>query len=154
VSIPALKLALNAKNKNQMLFIQKIRRNLVLFFTAFSIIIADQITKYFIRSSGGFYICNKGMAFGLTVPLLFFYFLWASIIFLLLFKLIAIKNIFQKYAIIFILAGAFSNLLDRLYFGCVIDFINLKIWPVFNLADISICLGAFFLIIKYKHLSK
>lgn len=137
-----------------MLFIQKIRKNLVLFFTAFFVIIIDQVIKYIIRSSGGFYICNTGIAFGITMPALFFYFIWVVIIFLLLLRLTATKDFSQKYALIFILAGAFSNLLDRLYFGCVLDFINLKIWPVFNLADIFICFGALLLFIKYKHSSK
>jgi signal peptidase II len=39
------------------------------------------------------------------------------------------------------LGGALGNLLDRLRFGYVIDFIDFKIWPVFNLADASIVLG-------------
>jgi len=39
------------------------------------------------------------------------------------------------------LAGALGNLLDRLRYGHVIDFIDFKIWPVFNLADSSIFVG-------------
>jgi signal peptidase II len=36
------------------------------------------------------------------------------------------------------LGGALSNLLDRLCYGHVIDFIDFKVWPVFNLADTAI----------------
>lgn len=39
------------------------------------------------------------------------------------------------------LGGALGNLVDRLRFGHVVDFIDFKVWPVFNLADISIVLG-------------
>lgn len=47
----------------------------------------------------------------------------------------------QTIGLIFILAGAISNILDRLYFGCVIDFIRLPFWPLFNLADAFIVIG-------------
>lgn len=40
-----------------------------------------------------------------------------------------------------VLSGALGNLFDRIYFGYVVDFIDLRVWPVFNVADISICLG-------------
>ncbi len=48
----------------------------------------------------------------------------------------------------FILGGALSNLWDRFVYDGVIDFINLKIWPVFNIADGAITIGA--LIIVYS----
>lgn len=42
----------------------------------------------------------------------------------------------------FILAGALGNLIDRLSFGYVIDFLDIRIWPVFNIADSAITIGA------------
>jgi signal peptidase II len=39
------------------------------------------------------------------------------------------------------LGGALGNLVDRFTYGHVVDFIDLKVWPVFNLADSSIVLG-------------
>ena len=50
----------------------------------------------------------------------------------------------------FILAGAIGNLIDRIYYGYVIDFIYLHVndfyWPAFNIADSFITIGAFLLI--------
>jgi len=42
-----------------------------------------------------------------------------------------------------IIAGAAGNLFDRTRYGYVVDFLDFRIWPVFNLADTSICLGVF-----------
>ncbi len=42
-----------------------------------------------------------------------------------------------------ILAGAVGNLFDRVRYGYVVDFLDFRVWPVFNLADASICVGVF-----------
>ena len=47
-----------------------------------------------------------------------------------------------------ILAGAIGNLIDRIMYGYVIDFIDIRFWPVFNVADSAITVGA--LIIAWK----
>lgn len=41
----------------------------------------------------------------------------------------------------FILGGAFGNLADRILRGYVVDFIHLKGWPIFNVADIAVVVG-------------
>lgn len=41
-----------------------------------------------------------------------------------------------------ILGGAAGNLIDRLFYGHVVDFIDLRVWPVFNVADSFITIGA------------
>ncbi len=56
-----------------------------------------------------------------------------------------------------ILGGAIGNLIDRLRFGYVVDFIDLRFWPVFNVADSCITIGAailFFAIIRSKDVSR
>ena len=45
-------------------------------------------------------------------------------------------------AISLILGGAIGNLVDRISHGYVIDFIDFRIWPVFNVADSAITIGA------------
>lgn len=49
-----------------------------------------------------------------------------------------------------IVGGALGNLVDRLLRQGVVDFIDIGIWPAFNLADSSITVGALWLIMKYK----
>ena len=50
-----------------------------------------------------------------------------------------------------VLAGALGNMLDRFVVGGVIDFIALSwggiAWPVFNVADVAICCGVFYLVV-------
>ena len=61
------------------------------------------------------------------------------------------KAVLQCLAISLILGGALGNLYDRAVLGHVIDFIELYYgnyrWPVFNLADSAICLGAILLLV-------
>ena len=51
-------------------------------------------------------------------------------------------------AISLILGGAIGNLIDRIMYGHVIDFIDFRVWPVFNIADSAITVGA--ILIAYK----
>jgi signal peptidase II len=45
-------------------------------------------------------------------------------------------------SLVLILAGALGNLIDRLFLGYVVDFLDFRIWPVFNIADSAITIGA------------
>ena len=47
-----------------------------------------------------------------------------------------------------VFAGAVGNEIDRLRLGVVVDFIDLKFWPVFNIADSAITLGALIIILQ------
>ncbi|MBU1999204.1 MAG: signal peptidase II, partial [Candidatus Omnitrophica bacterium] len=51
----------------------------------------------------------------------------------------------DRLAFLLILAGALGNLYDRIFFGYVIDFLDLRVWPVFNVADSAITIGALLL---------
>jgi signal peptidase II len=70
----------------------------------------------------------------------------------------AVKSKIQCAALSLILAGAIGNLHDRLVHGYVIDFIDLHFldhhWPVFNVADTAICIGAVLLAIDWYKTGK
>lgn len=61
------------------------------------------------------------------------------------------KERLQLAALSFLLGGAFGNLIDRVMLGYVVDFIDVYYkhyhWPIFNIADSAICLGAILLFI-------
>ncbi len=48
---------------------------------------------------------------------------------------------------VWLFAGGISNLIDRIFLGCVTDFIHIFSFPVFNLADIYLTLGVVFLVL-------
>jgi len=47
-----------------------------------------------------------------------------------------------------ILGGAIGNLIDRITLGFVVDFIDFRIWPVFNVADSAITIGAAIILLR------
>ena len=47
-----------------------------------------------------------------------------------------------EYGAILIIAGALGNLYDRITLGFVVDFLDFRVWPVFNVADACITVGA------------
>ncbi|PCH57354.1 MAG: signal peptidase II [Legionellales bacterium] len=66
------------------------------------------------------------------------------------------KNKHTLYAMGLILGGALGNLWDRINYGMVIDFIDVHYkhwhWPVFNIADAAICVGAVWILIKLRRI--
>ncbi len=52
------------------------------------------------------------------------------------------------FAFSLILGGAIGNLIDRIFLGYVIDFIDFRVWPVFNVADSAITIGAAVILIR------
>lgn len=57
----------------------------------------------------------------------------------------------QNASVALIIGGALGNVVDRLHYGFVVDFIDLHIgghhWPTFNIADSAICVGVLLLLI-------
>ncbi|RLC39042.1 signal peptidase II [Candidatus Falkowbacteria bacterium] len=62
------------------------------------------------------------------------------------------KNYLLAGLLTIIVFGAISNMLDRAMYGFVIDYIDLKYFTIFNIADIMIVLGALFLLILNKRI--
>ena len=90
-------------------------------------------------------VLNKGAAFGLFRDFSAF-FTVASMIVVVLIGIYVwhskCRDIIILVALGLILGGATGNLIDRIFFGYVIDFLDFRVWPVFNIADSSITIGA------------
>lgn len=98
--------------------------------------------------------CNKNIAWGVPIAPGVFYFAWFAIVFFLIYSFSNGKNKFGKISFAFVFSGAISNLIDRMAHGCVVDFIDLKIWPVFNSADVYITIGVIIFVINVITKSK
>ena len=99
------------------------------------------------------YIRNYGAAFNILSGSRVFLSLISivSTIILIYFIFIREDKRINKYGLSFIVAGSIGNGIDRIFYGYVIDFIKIKFidFPVFNIADIVINIGALILIISY-----
>ncbi len=133
---------------------------------AILIIIIDQLTKFAVVSTmdlyesipiieGWFHITsvrNTGAAFSILENQTWFFIITAIIISLVLVYLI--YRVYREYRILallmaLILGGALGNLIDRIMYGSVVDFIDVQIinFAIFNVADIAITVGTALLVI-------
>ena len=132
------------------------------------IVILDQLSKFIVHSTMNLYdsfqvipyllnftyIRNEGIAFGI-------YFEGAETIFIVLPILITIylfyllkseefQDKLSQIALFLIIAGAVGNIIDRIFRGYVVDFIDFHLngmhWYVFNIADSSVTIGLIFLL--------
>ena len=93
--------------------------------------------------------CNSGVSFGMFnrtgLNSLIFSLLAALVVVVLVFWLTRVRSNLLAAAIGLIIGGAIGNVVDRLRFGAVVDFLYFHAqswyWPAFNLADSAICLG-------------
>tara|TARA_B110000008_G_C16538741_1_gene391365 strand:- start:66 stop:569 length:504 start_codon:yes stop_codon:yes gene_type:complete len=100
-------------------------------------------------------VWNKGIAFGLfsfdESNLYNILTLLISIIVVILVIMSVKSKGFKRYSLIMIVGGALGNLYDRVFFYAVPDFIDFHIgnfhWFIFNIADIFITIGVFFMIL-------
>lgn len=61
-----------------------------------------------------------------------------------------VARVLEKAAGTLVIGGALGNLTDRMFRGHVVDFIHVSYWPVFNIADVAICVGVGLFIIAAK----
>ncbi len=136
------------------------RKNILFIIVFFFVLLLDQVSKYIIRLNlsvresipvieGIFsitYLRNTGVSFGLFKGFNAL-FIFITVIVLCFFVYVYLKK--KKYPLQFalIFAGIIGNLIDRIFFGSVIDFFNFHIWPVFNIADSAVFIGVLWLII-------
>ncbi len=138
---------------------------------ALVILLLDQITKYWIRSSLPLYeslpvlsedffrlthVENTGVAFGLKAGSMLFLSAFNALASILLiyyllkhpFETTSRYPRFQRFSLALILGGALGNLMDRAFRGHVTDFLDFDFpdfimtrWPVFNVADSAVTVG-------------
>ena len=97
------------------------------------------------------YTRNTGAAFGLFAgsgQIVF----WSALVIVVLmliwfYSAHPQKNIWSFIALGLMMGGAVGNLVDRIFRGRVVDFIDLGWWPVFNMADLAIVAGVIILIV-------
>lgn len=132
------------------------------------ILISDQLSKHLLLNNFSFgesipviknifhitVVFNPGIAFGLFKSYTVVFSVLSSVVIILI-SFNIIKQIKQKqidkvenFALYLILAGAIGNLIDRLRFGFVVDFLDFRVWPVFNIADSAITIGLILILIR------
>jgi signal peptidase II len=133
-------------------------RRLLAFLIAAAIVCLDQLTKYLVTSSvtpgspvevfSFFHLVNvknTGAAFGMLKGLGNNFFIAVSALALVLIVILILKGIDGILGFSLILGGAAGNLIDRLAYGHVRDFIDLFAgdyhWPAFNIADSALTVG-------------
>jgi len=102
------------------------------------------------------FVTNTGAAFGLfkssTLVFVVISIIAIAVIATLILRSIKKGNLLSRpwlnYGLVLILSGAIGNLIDRLRFSYVIDFIDVRIWPVFNIADSAITIGTLLLLLS------
>ena len=141
------------------------------FAVAAAVVAADQVTKALVLARFAYgerleitsffnmvLVYNKGAAFsflaqaeGWQTPLFAAFALVASVIVAMLIVRKPGERLFCG-ALALILGGALGNLIDRLRFGQVVDFLDFHAfgwhWPAFNVADSAITVGAALLILE------
>jgi len=147
----------NSKLKYSEKDIFYMKNTVAILIAALSILILDQLTKFFVRSQlklgesapviGNLlrieHSSNTGIAFSLLqgniwIPA------WISILAIAAILIFhdSVRNVREGVFLGLILGGIMGNLIDRLTFRAVTDFISFSFWPSFNIADIGLTVGA------------
>lgn len=151
---------------------QKKRRisSLITILSIFLILLIDQVSKLVVSSRLSLgqsipiiknalhitFVKNTGAAFGLFKNSAYF-FIAVSLVAVVIIGVVLIKsinngkfldNFLCNFGLALIMSGALGNLIDRVNLQYVIDFIDVRIWPVFNIADSSITIGTTLLVIS------
>ena len=138
---------------------------MIVFAMGFLVFCLDQLSKQLVQKNmipgesislipGMFhltYVQNTGAAFGiLKEKTSFFVVITALVVMAIVFAIphIQREHLFLRPALGLMLGGALGNFVDRARFGHVIDFIDFRIWPVFNVADMAIVMAVGFLFWK------
>src|SRR3989338_10734971 len=138
----------------------------VVFLTAITIIILDQLSKFLVKINFNLnesvpvmgeifhltYIHNFGAGFGILqnqrILLVIISIAVAAFIFYYAKKVKEEETLLQL-LLGFVLGGTIGNLIDRIFLVYVTDFFDFMIWPVFNIADSFVTIGIIGLVIYF-----
>ncbi|MGI6703097.1 MAG: signal peptidase II [Clostridia bacterium] len=124
-----------------------------------AVLVADRVTKFLCLQylvplgtvpviNGVFhltYVENTGAAFGMLQGKNWFFIpavILVSIVLVYLIWSMKDASRYMRISLALILGGAIGNLIDRLWLGYVVDFLDFRVWPVFNVADSCVVVGA------------
>ena len=140
-------------------------RRWLIFAAAFAVFAADRISKHLVMEHlpaaqpiqvipGIFHltlVLNRGAAFGMLQGAAALFIL-LTVLTVALIIVYALRSKTMSLPVAsgmgLVLGGAVGNLVDRLRFGYVIDFFDFRVWPVFNIADSAITVGAALLVLS------
>jgi signal peptidase II len=135
-------------------------RHLVFWGVALVVLILDRVSKFFVLkfiplgSSIDFpivslvHVLNTGTAFGLLKSASWFFIIFAAAVSVFLVLKYKTFSSEMQPVLGLILGGALGNLIDRLLYGAVIDFIDFHFWPAFNVADSAITIAVLLLLLR------
>jgi signal peptidase II len=139
---------------------------MLVFFVALGVLVLDQIVKAIVVKNmvlyqsipviKGFfhltYVLNPGAAFSiLRNQTTFFIIITILVVVFIVFYIPKIpkNNYFMLIGFGSVVGGALGNLLDRIRLAKVIDYLDFRFWPVFNIADMGIVIGVGLLLIGF-----
>ena len=133
-------------------------------------ILLDQITKLLVVKNIKYYsfitlndylsivnVSNTGIAFSMFQNNNIFFIVLVSLVLIYIIFFLIINNkkftILQVNSFLLILSGGTGNLIDRIFRGAVVDFIDIGYkeiyrWPAFNVADFYVCIGIMLFIVS------
>ncbi|MBF1756939.1 signal peptidase II [Veillonella sp.] len=121
-------------------------------------LVLDQVSKYYVMNHFAIgesvsviqnvfhltYIINRGAAFGMLANQRWFFLVVAFIliiVYAIYHKKVNRGPISLRIGSALLISGAIGNGIDRYVLHGVVDFFDFRIWPIFNVADIGICVG-------------
>ena len=139
-------------------------------------VVLDHITKFLVIKYIPYYssikindyfsivnVSNTGVAFSMFQKNNVFFIILVSLVIIFLIYFISknkkVLTKLQTHSLLLILAGGIGNLIDRLFRGAVVDFIDIGYkevyrWPAFNIADSCVCIGITLFIVSILFFNK
>jgi len=134
------------------------KRGAYVFFIVVSVVVLDQITKHLIATYLSPFdsievfaflhivnVRNTGAAFGSFRNIGSSFFIVISVMAITFVISLLVRRTYNYVGLSLVLGGAIGNLIDRVLYGKVVDFIDFSVgsfhWPAFNVADSSLTVG-------------